>query len=53
MGALHKCWFGFVIAIKKIEWDKIEIYVVRIQHLEKDLNKNNRFFRLWNLIRCE
>jgi hypothetical protein len=36
-GALHKCWIGFVIAKEKMEWDKIEIYARRIQHLQKDL----------------
>ena len=36
-GALHKCWIGFIIAKEKWQWDKIEIYAKRIQHMEKDL----------------
>jgi hypothetical protein len=36
-GALHKCWIGFIIAKEKWEWNKIEIFSKRIQHLEKDL----------------
>jgi hypothetical protein len=50
-GALHKGWIGFIIAKEKWEWDKIEIYAKRIQHLEKRSgNRNNRGFQTWELI---
>jgi hypothetical protein len=29
-GALHKCWIGFVIAKKKWDWEKIDLYAERI-----------------------
>jgi hypothetical protein len=46
---LHKGWIGFIITKEKWEWDKIEIYVKRIQHLEKDLGiEITEVFRLGN-----
>jgi hypothetical protein len=38
-GALNKCWLGFTIAKVKNEYDKIKIYVRRIQKLEKHLGR--------------
>ncbi|MGI0051558.1 MAG: hypothetical protein ACRD8K_07455 [Nitrososphaeraceae archaeon] len=37
-GSLHKYWIGFVIAEKKMEWDKIDLYARRIQKLERIRN---------------
>ncbi|HET8794070.1 MAG TPA: hypothetical protein VFM31_09765 [Nitrososphaeraceae archaeon] len=48
-GALHKCWLGFVIAIEKCEWDKIEIYAKRIQDFEKDLGIEITNFSDWGI----
>jgi hypothetical protein len=48
-GALYKCWLGFVIAKEKMEWDKIEIYAKRIQHLEKDLGIEITDFSDWGI----
>lgn len=35
-GALHKSWIGFIIGIKKLEWDTIELYAKRIKKLERE-----------------
>ncbi|HET7642340.1 MAG TPA: hypothetical protein VFK40_02435 [Nitrososphaeraceae archaeon] len=35
---------GFIIAKKKFEWYKIDLYARRIQKLEKELEKEIRFF---------
>lgn len=48
-GALHKSWIGFVIAKKKFEWDKIEIYGKRIQQLEKELGVSVTDFSDWGI----
>ncbi len=49
MGALHKCWIGFVIAKEKMEWDKIEIHIKRIQKLEKELGIEVTDFSDWRI----
>jgi hypothetical protein len=46
-GALHTCWIGFIIAKEKFEWDKIEVYGKRIQHLEKVLGIEITDFSDW------
>jgi len=46
-GALHKCWIGFVIAKKKLEWEKIDLYAGRIQKLEKELDLEITDFSDW------
>ena len=48
-GALQKCWVGFVIAKEKMEWDKIDLYAKRIQHLEKDLGIEITDFSDWGI----
>jgi hypothetical protein len=48
-GALHKCWIGFVIAKKKWEWDKIDLYAERIQKLEKELGLEITDFSDWGI----
>ena len=48
-GALHKSWIGFIIAKEKWEWDKVEIYAKRIQHLEKDLGIEITDFSDWGI----
>ncbi len=48
-GALHKYWLGFVIAKKKWEWDKIEIYAKRIQKLERELGIQVTDFSDWGI----
>jgi len=35
---------GFIIAKKKFEWYKIDLYTRRIQKLEKELETEIRFF---------
>ena len=37
MGALHKCWIGYTIAINKGEYDNEIKYANRIQNLQKEL----------------
>ncbi len=49
LGALHKCWIGFIIAKEKWELDKVEIYSKRIQHLEKDLGIEITDFSDWGI----
>jgi hypothetical protein len=48
-GALHKCWLGFVIAKEKEEWDKIDLYAIRIQKLEKELGLEITDFSDWGI----
>ncbi|HSF01226.1 MAG TPA: hypothetical protein VLA48_10075 [Nitrososphaeraceae archaeon] len=48
-GALHKCWIGFVIAKEKEEWDKIDLYAIRIQKLEKELGLEKTDFSDWGI----
>lgn len=48
-GALHKCWVGFVIAKEKLEWNKVDLYAKRIQHLEKDLGIEITDFSDWGI----
>lgn len=48
-GALHKCWLGFVIAKKKLEWDKIDLYATRIQNLERELEIEITDFSDWGI----
>ena len=49
LGASHKCWIGFIIPKEKWELDKAEIYVKRIQHLEKDLGIEITDFSDWGI----
>jgi phage head maturation protease len=48
-GALHKCWLGFVIAKEKEEWDKLDLYAIRIQKLEKELDLEITDFSDWGI----
>jgi hypothetical protein len=48
-GALHKCWLGFVIAKEKEEWDKIDLYAIRIQKLQKELGLEITDFSDWGI----
>ena len=48
-GALHKAWLGFVIAIKKLEWDKIDLYAKRIQNLQRELGIEVSDFSDWGV----
>ncbi len=48
-GALHKCWLGFVIAKEKHEWDKIDLYAIRIRKLEKELGISQTDFSDWGI----
>ena len=48
-GALHKCWLGFVIAKKKREWDKIDLYARRIMKLERELGIDVTDFSNWGI----
>ncbi|HSF50784.1 MAG TPA: hypothetical protein VLA74_08505 [Nitrososphaeraceae archaeon] len=48
-GALHKCWLGFVIAKEREEWDKIDLYAIRIQKLEKELGLEITDFSDWGI----
>lgn len=49
-GALNKCSLGFAIAKNKNEDDKIEMYVLRIQKLEKQLGREITDFSNWGII---
>ncbi len=49
-GALNKCWLGFTIAKNKHEYDKIEMYALRIQKLEKELGRKITDFSNWGII---
>ena len=48
-GALHKCWIGFVIAKAKHEFDKIDLYAMRIQKLENELGIEVTDFSDWGI----
>jgi hypothetical protein len=48
-GALYKAWLRFNIAIKKLEWDKIEIYAKRIQNLQRELGIEVSDFSDWGV----
>jgi hypothetical protein len=50
-GALNKCWLGFTIAKNKHEYDKIEMYALRIQKLEKQLGREITDFLNWGIIK--
>ena len=49
LGALHKCWIGFIIAKEKLEWEKIDLYAGRIQELEKELGIELTDFSNWGI----